>query len=237
MKQEIEFTSIPGSVRFLNAHLMPSENVVVCSALVYDEYDVVTQPERRHYKLLEEMVQAGHYGTLDHFQPTIRITCPIFVARHLVKSSNSVYNEKSARYGKSLPRFYKPGAFFKDVKRKALSEKPTLVEDQAVCDEIYANSCKHSWASYNSLLNQGVRKEQASRILPVTGFTEIWMSLRFSDWLHFLNLRTDSHAQYETRYIANQIMELFDVMFPSIMGFWKKYAKGPINEYGTIQTP
>ena len=233
------YTTNPGTVKFLNKYLMPSENYIVCAALVAEDYDVVTTPERRHYSLLEEMVQKGHWGCLDHCSPTFRIDMPIFTARQFMRASNSKFNETSGRYKVLKPFSYMPEVFYKDVPRKKLDDEPIPFspEEQEKIGAIYMEAVDTAWESYEEMIQIGVRKEQARMVLGLNTYTSVWASLPLSDWLHFLNLRTDDHAQLEIQWVADDIMTELIRQFPNIMSYWLKYAKGPINEYGTIQTP
>ena len=230
----IQLTNIPGEVIFLNRDLLPSENMVVCAAIVDDFFDLVTTPEVRHWKLLEEMVQAGHWGCLDHSLPVFKIRAPIFVARQIMRASGAAFNEISGRYKVVEPKFYAPSPCYRDVKRKELGATPEPLPYSL--EHQYLRTYTGAWDAYQSLLESGVRKEQARDVLPVATYTEFWMSLRLSDWLHFLNLRTDHHAQEETRFVALLIHGELASKYPKIFEYWTKYAKGPINEWGTIQT-
>ncbi len=55
---------------------------------------------------------------------------------------------------------------------------------------------------YDDLLARGVRKEDARYVLPAALKTALFVSGRQSDWHHFLELRTDVHAQDEIRRFA-----------------------------------
>jgi thymidylate synthase (FAD) len=236
--EDTKLTNVPGTSTFLNKSLMPSENVVVCSAVVHDTYDEITTPESRHYKLLEDMIRSGHWGCLDHVAPSFKITCPIFVARQILRASNASFNEMSGRYKIMKPLFYEPKNLYEDVKRKELGETPILIsKDEDIILEVYKLACTSSWSAYTVMLERGLRKEQARMVLPLNTFTEFWMTLKLSDWLHFLNLRLDTNSQMETRFIAELVYEMLKEQFPSIMEYWNKYARGPINGFGTIQTP
>lgn len=233
----MNFTNKPGEVIFLNKDSVPSEDNIVNAALVTDSYDGITEPKGRHDKLLAEMVRAGHWGCLDHQILVFKIKTPVFVARQIMRASNTSLNEVSGRYKKIDPLFYMPEVFYTDVKRKELGEEPVPVENQDLARELYMASTVKAWDAYQSMLGLGVRKEQARMVMPLNMYTEYWMSLRLSDWLHFLNLRLDSHAQMETQHIARLIRHEIKDVVPRIIDLWELYAKGPINEYGTIQTP
>lgn len=234
----IQFTDNPGSVLFLNRANMPTQDFLVNAALVSDQYDGKTAPEKRHEKLFEEMIQAGHWGCLDHAFPTFKIRAPLFVARQIMRASGGHFNEVSGRYKEIEGVFYLPGTFLQDVKRKELGEPGEPVEGGQNYAEYQAQTgIITAWSAYQNLLEYGVRKEQARMVLPVSVFTEFWMTLALSDWLHFLNLRLDSHAQAETRHIASLILAELMEAFPDIIRLWNEYARGPINDHGTIQTP
>lgn len=232
----IEITREPGRVKLLQA--TGSDNTIACAGLVHEEFDEVTQPVIRHYKIEEEMVMKGHWGCCDHCYITFRIETPIQVARQIMRASNHAFNEKSLRYLKAIPVFYVPELFYTDVKRKELGNEPEALspENQADAFLTMKDSFEQAWSDYTYLTSISVRKEQARGVLPFNTFTSFWMSAPLSDVLHLLNLRTDAHAMLETQYIANKMLELITPIYPKTIENWKKYAKGPINEYGTIQT-
>ena len=58
---------------------------------------------------------------------------------------------------------------------------------------------------YDNLLNAGVAREQARMILPLCTSTKIQMTGSIRSWIHFLELRDDSHAQKEIQLIAKEI--------------------------------
>lgn len=235
----ITITNVPGTVEFLNRGFMPSDDYMVCSAVVDDSYDSKISPITKHNRLQEELIMQGHFGVLDHVAPTFKISCPIFVARQILRASNASFNEKSGRYKKMEPVFYVPPTFYLDVPRKELGKEHPGIDNPdtiSIVNSLYELTCNDAWNYYEELLKIGIRKEQARMVLPLNTFTEFWMTLKLSDWLHFLNLRLDTHAQEETQFIALGIYQGLKSQFPKILEYWEKYAKGPINKFGTIQT-
>lgn len=69
---------------------------------------------------------------------------------------------------------------------------------------------------YKKLLEEGVAKECARFVLPITTETKIYMKGSVRSWIHYLQVRTDEHTQLEHRQIADAIMEIFKVEFPNI---------------------
>jgi len=231
----LTFTTTPGKVTLLNAS--GDDTTIVNAAIVSYSYTGQIDPEKKHERLFDEMFRSGHWGTLDHCFVTFKIECPIFVARQIMRSSNMHFNEISMRYLESDGKCYIPKTFWKDVNRKELGGDPEAMNDQHWVEYYYKDAVNESFASYHAMLETGVRKEQARDVLPVGMYTAFWVSACLSDWFHFLNLRLDKHAQYETWFVADLILQELMVKYPESCRLWWKYARGPINEHGTIQTP
>jgi thymidylate synthase (FAD) len=69
---------------------------------------------------------------------------------------------------------------------------------------------------YNNLIECGVSRETARMILPMTTKTKIHMSGSVRSWIHFLDIRDDTHAQLEIQMIAKIIKAIFAEQLPSI---------------------
>ena len=70
---------------------------------------------------------------------------------------------------------------------------------------------------YNNLLANGVAKECARMVLPLTVGTTLYMKGSLRSWLHYLQIRCDEHTQLEHREIALNILELFRDEFPNVI--------------------
>ena len=69
---------------------------------------------------------------------------------------------------------------------------------------------------YNRLLNQGVAKECARSVLPLSTQTRLFMNGTIRSFIHYLDLRTDNGTQLEHRQIAGEIKRIFCKQFPII---------------------
>lgn len=80
----------------------------------------------------------------------------------------------------------------------------------------YQEEClqTHAQAVYEERLAAGVAKEQARKDLPLSTYTEAYVKCDLRNWLHFLGLRMDSHAQLEIRSYANAIGKIIEELFP-----------------------
>ena len=71
--------------------------------------------------------------------------------------------------------------------------------------------------AYNELIHLGVRKEDARYALTRAITTDLYISGNMQMWTQLLRLRTDKHAQWEVRAMANEIALVLSDKFPRIM--------------------
>ena len=79
-----------------------------------------------------------------------------------------------------------------------------------------ADALKHAEDAYQALLDAGIAKECARFVLPVAAQTTLYMTGAIRNWIHFLDLRDDSHAQKEAQLIAKEIKKVFVEQFPTV---------------------
>ena len=73
----------------------------------------------------------------------------------------------------------------------------------------YVDFLRQTEYSYLNLLSQGWKPQQARQVLPFSVSSPLVMTGFASDWLHFFDLRCDSHAHPQAREIATALKEEF----------------------------
>jgi thymidylate synthase (FAD) len=73
----------------------------------------------------------------------------------------------------------------------------------------WANGLYYCEHTYNLLLNQGQKPEQARSILPNSLKTELVMTANLREWRHIFDLRTSRSAHPQAREISNMIYDEF----------------------------
>lgn len=71
--------------------------------------------------------------------------------------------------------------------------------------------------TYNKLLELGVKKEDARYAFTRAITTDLYIAGNMQMWSQFLKLRTDKHAQWEVRALANEIALVLSDKFPLAM--------------------
>lgn len=169
------------------------------------------------YKLLVYLLKNKHTAPFRHCQLTFHIKAPIFVLRQWMKHRiASEFNEISGRYVE-----FEPSDYYIPTKMRSQSSSikqgsgPDLdLMTDGICKLIFVDSCKQSISNYKKLLESGVAKEQARCILPQGMYSEVYWTASLQAVSHFLNLREDSHAQWEIKQYACGIRVFAELLFP-----------------------
>jgi thymidylate synthase (FAD) len=82
---------------------------------------------------------------------------------------------------------------------------------------LLAQGYQVAYYNYLRLLDMGVCREQARVILPVGTYSECIWSASIQAIMHFLNLRLDSHAQFEIQEFAKAVYDITKPLFPKTM--------------------
>ena len=181
--------------------------------------------EERNHKLLRYLAEHKHYGPFEFISLSFRVKAPIFVARQWMRHRTGSYNEFSMRYAdpaklssREKIEFYTPPSWrLQDPKNKQSSSG--LAYD---ISPMYTRIVREAIDAYNAAIGQGVAREQARLILPVSVYTEFWWSVNLRNLLHFLRLRLAPDAQDETRAYADAIAEEVKENYPLIWGLFEE---------------
>ncbi len=176
--------------------------------------------------LIRYLYRNQHSSPIESCEIKFHIKCPIFVQRQIIRHRTASVNEISGRYSVLKEEFYSPNP--EDIRQQSIKNKQSsdgnaqkLVSEQFVGNLTAANEC--TYEDYEKATEGGVAREQARMILPVNLYTEFYMKIDLHNLLHFLALRTHSHAQYETQLFAEAILSLIEPLFPMTINAWNDY--------------
>lgn len=182
----------------------------------------VSKGEAADRKLIEYLLEHGHFSPFEHSVFQFHIKCPIFVARQWMRHRIASYNEISARYTEVHDEFYFPSEFRAQDRSNRQGSLPSANLDQKRMLEIYDKAIKSAYASYKELLDAGAAREMARLVLPVAQYTQFYWSINARSLLNFISLRADSHAQWEIRRYAEAIQGMFREKMPWTWEAWTK---------------
>jgi thymidylate synthase (FAD) len=154
--------------------------------------------------LIRFLIKNRHGSPFEHGYFRFIVKAPLFVVRehHRHRAGHS-YNEWSGRYSKMEPEFYVPEYIRTQIgKPGAYSFEPVDDETrEAARDEIEENAAR-AFEAYERMLEQGVAKEVARVVLPLSMYTKYLWSCNPRSLMHFCSLRNHDDAQFEIRQYA-----------------------------------
>ncbi len=203
-----------GFVKFIDC--MGDDIAVVQAARIsYGSGSKGTTSDRQ---LIRYLMRNGHMSPFEMVELKFHIRLPIDVMRQLVRHRTASINEYSTRYTKAIDSVHKIGI---NEWRKQSNKNKQGSSDEFIDAElgsILSQDCDSFstavYNKYNELLENGVSREQARQILPLSTYTEIYWKMNLRNLFHFLSLRLDGHAQKEIREYAKAIYYFAHKFFP-----------------------
>lgn len=188
-------------------------------------------------KLLSYLFRNKHTSPFEMCKVAFNVKMPIFVMRQWVRHRMQNLNEVSARYTELPNEFYVPTEW---RKQDTTNKQGSVVEDDwnrlsvlSVPDVGLTSKNQEltrqaqaaydaAYATYESLLSQGVAREMARMVLPVGIYTECYCCWDLKNLLHFFALRDDSHAQAEIQEYAKAMKQIVSQLFPWTMEVYEQ---------------
>lgn len=186
--------------------------VDVCSSfagLCYGKSDASTARLERCYK-------SGHMGIFEH------ATVSLLVEDVSRACSHQIVRHRMASYNQVSQRYCKMGNDYSFVTPPSIE-----AHDMGAAYELCTAACLET---YRNMLAAGVPAEDARYVLPQGGTTSLVVTMNLRELFHFLDLRTDKHAQWEIRDVANAMLDAvaaIDGQYAQIMGLWQ--SSHPVN--------
>lgn len=198
----------------------PEEVIEQCGRTCYKspEKDAETRA-----KFIAGIIHAGHTSVIEHATATFRITGVSRSLTHqLVRHRLFSFSQQSQRYVKETePNYITPISIQEDL---AEGSDKKLDPIKLTAHKIYDDCMRNCWRTYQTLIELGIKKEDARFVLPNAACTEICVSGNFREWYNFLNLRLDVHAQWEIRQLAWLILDKLMAIAPNVFcGLQKKF--------------
>lgn len=173
-----------------------------------------TELTERDTKLLAFLMREKHTSPFEHSTLSVRITCPLFVSKQIMRHRTFSYNEVSRRYTSKNLEFYTPETLRQQADKNLQCSTGEAVGMHDRVLQVYKAQIDQALSTYNELIDAGVCREQARGILPQCLYTEFYMTGNLLNWFKFLGLRLHPHAQPEVQAVAQAVLEFLKEYFP-----------------------
>jgi thymidylate synthase (FAD) len=221
--EEILYQPLPlldhGFVRVID--YMGDDSAVVQAARV--SYGKGTKKVTEDRGLIHYLMRHRHSTPFEMCEIKFHVKLPIFVARQWIRHRTANVNEYSARYSILDREFYIPApehlAAQSASNRQGRGDVLQGAEAARVLDLLKADSGR-AYDDYAWMLNenedgsavdsdrQGLARELARMNLSLNFYTQWYWKVDLHNFMHFLSLRADPHAQYEIRVYADAMLDV-----------------------------
>jgi thymidylate synthase (FAD) len=177
--------------------------------------------------LVEYLIRNNHNSPFEFTTVYMELKLPIFVARQIMRHRACTFNEVSGRYVTLPDDWYIPevvrGKHSGGNKQGSEDNLPRHTQDWFQVALIA--DCDIGYENYIKALVKGVCPEQARMFLHLNHYTQFVWKQDLHNLMHFLSLRLDEHAQWETRQYAEAIYGLLKELLPKSMEWFDEYRR------------
>ena len=212
-----------GFVRLVDS--MGGDDAIVQAARV--SYGKGTSKVSQDRGLVRYLMRHRHTTPFEMVEFKFHCKMPIFVARQWVRHRTANINEYSLRYSEARDEFYYPDPaqiqYQSALNKQGRSGKvPKKLTDKVL--QYFKEISEKSFDMYQELNEAGLARELIRAILPVNLYTEWYWKNDLHNLLHFIGLRSDSHAQYEIRVFSDAMAESVKKAAPHAWEAYQDYV-------------
>ena len=167
-------------------------------------------------KLLRYLVKHNHWSPFEMASCCFEINTTRDISAQILRHRSFSFQEFSQRYAEVQVRPELPEMRRQDQTNRQNSIDDLPLEVLAECDKLVGQAFVTSYRAYDRLLELGVAKECARKVLPMNSPTRLYMSGTIRSWIHYLAVRKGPETQLEHRNIATQIYEILNKEMPNL---------------------
>lgn len=195
-------------------HLDQEDIIAYCARVSNPNNQVNTDTMPRLLKYLQDH---KHWSPFEMSHVTIEIDTSRGIAPQILRHRSFSFQEFSQRY-QSLDE---SGVVLYAARRQDIKNKQNSIDDlsQSVKDEWskrQLDAWKICFEHYKWALDNGIAKECARFVLPLSSRTRLYMSGSVRSWMHYIAVRSDPSTQKEHRDIAVACRDALKEYFPSL---------------------
>lgn len=169
-------------------------------------------------RLIKYLIKNHHWSPFEMATMCVEINTTRDIAAQIIRHRSFSFQEFSQRYAdvKELGQIPIPELRRQDTKNRQNSiadlDAVTVLEFEERIEFLFAESQK----LYDDMLNAGVAKECARKVLPMNTPSRIYMTGTLRSWIHYIDLRSANGTQKEHQDIALAVEQIFRKQFPAI---------------------
>ena len=187
-------------------HITPnSEDLIAYMARVSNP---ANQSNPDSSRLIRYLIKHKHWSPFEMVNMCVEIQTTRSIAAQILRHRSFSFQEFSQRYSMVSER---PSAL--NVRRQDTKNRQNSIDDiddftkqdyQVRANLLY----DHAYKLYHDMINDGIAKECAREVLPLSSPTRLYMNGTLRSWLHYTDLRSSNGTQLEHKLISDSVKEL-----------------------------
>lgn len=166
-------------------------------------------------RLLRYLIRHQHWSPFEMASMAVEIRTERDIAAQILRHRSFSFQELSTRYAQTsiaqVPRFRRQDTTNRQSSHDDLPEDVQTLYEGRTTDLI-----SQAYSLYYEMLQAGIAKETARRVLPLCTPTVLYMHGTLRSWIHYIQLRGGPETQLEHREIAEACRVIFSAQFPVI---------------------
>ena len=167
-------------------------------------------------RLIKYLIKHKHWSPFEMVNMCVEIQTTRSIAAQILRHRSFSFQEFSQRYAQVAER---PSSL--NVRRQDTSNRQNSIDD--IDDftkqdyQIKANLLyDHAYNLYQDMIDNGIAKECAREVLPLSSPTRLYMNGTLRSWLHYTDLRSSNGTQLEHKLISDCVKEIILNQTPRI---------------------
>ena len=177
------------------------------------------QDNEKFAGLLKYCIEHGHWSVFEQAYMTVEINTTRGLAAQILRHRSFTFQEFSQRYADTnllSEKIPLPALRRQDKKNR---QNSTDDVDEWVVQKyemLMEEHFKSSMDLYNKMLDDGIAKECARFVLPLSTPTRLYMTGSVRSWVHYIDLRSANGTQKEHMDVAEGVRQVFMEQFPTV---------------------
>jgi thymidylate synthase (FAD) len=169
--------------------------------------------------LLRYCIKHEHWSIFEQAYMTLEINTTRGIAAQILRHRSFTFQEFSQRYADTNlldDKIEIPDLRRQDTKNRqnSIDDIPLNLKNQY--QNLIESHFERAQELYNQMINDGIAKECARFVLPLSTPTRIYMTGSCRSWIHYIKLRSANGTQLEHMNIAEECKNVFKEQFPTV---------------------
>ena len=166
--------------------------------------------------LLGYCIKHGHWSVFEQAHMTLEIETTRGLAAQILRHRSFTFQEFSQRYANAnlLDNIEVPELRSQDSKNRQNSIDDIPQDQKETLQKKISDHFSAAMSLYDELIKEGVAKECARFVLPLSTPTRIYMTGSVRSWIHYIDLRSAHGTQKEHMDLVHEVRQIFKQQFP-----------------------